>query len=143
MSKELIAQLNSDGLLEYGSIIPASRIRELIGLAYPEIAGKNVVQIKRELDQMSLIEMSAVDYVRNFLLGHGKYIKASRDSYRILLPSENKRQIEDYIGSADRKLSRALKLSRSTPNIDSADMGCHEVTTRIAMKRNNLRHGSI
>lgn len=130
--KDLYAQLDSAGLLNYGSNISAEMVREILGLRMPEIAPKSV------FDNIALTELAAIDYVRNILLGHGKYIAGSNGGYRVLLPSENKKQVDLYIQSADRKLRRALKLSRSSPKESSISVD--NTKARIVMKRESIRN---
>ena len=132
MSKELLHTLKERGLLEYGSVIPSELVRECIGIEYPEYG------TKQEFDEVALRELSAIDYVRNALLSEGKYLASTNGNYRVLLPSENKQQIDAYVSQADRKLRRALKLSRNTPAID--DNANHDQGhARIVMKREALR----
>ena len=108
MSKELLAALRGRGLLEYGSVIKGEEVRDILGIEYPEVG------TKKDFDEVALAELGAVDYVRNILLGEGKFIASHQGDYRILLPSENKRQVDAYMQQADRKLRRARKLSRAT-----------------------------
>ena len=132
MSKELLKQLRERGLLEFGSIISGDTVREIIGIVYPEYG------TKKDFDEVALAELGAVDYVRNVLLGEGKYIASHHGDYRILLPSENKRQIDAYMSQADRKLRRAHKLSRNTPAGDGYKPAADN-DVRIAMKRETMR----
>jgi hypothetical protein len=84
------------------------------------------------LNKLALIELAAIDYVRNILLGQGKYIGGTTTGYRIFLPSETADQVELYMAQADRKLSRALKLTRSAKreNFKAPD----QTEVRILMK---------
>ncbi len=133
MSKDLLRALRDRGLLEYGSVIKGDDVREILGIEYPEVG------TKKDFDEVALAELGAVDYVRNVLLGEGKFIASSQGDYRILLPSENKRQVDMYMQQADRKLRRAHKLSRNTPNAESyAPSANHDV--RIAMKLGSARN---
>ncbi|MFZ2125398.1 MAG: hypothetical protein WAV01_02115 [Candidatus Saccharimonadales bacterium] len=133
MSKELLTAMENAGFCDYGSVIPGQFVRNVIGLSYPEVATKAV------FDQLALAELSAVDYVRNVLLGRGMYLTYVRGNYRILLPSENVKQVESYINSADSKLSRALKLSKNTPKMVDTYQHNDQTHARILMKRNGLR----
>ena len=130
--KEFYSALNDMKLLEYGSTIPSDVVHELLQIEIPASAPKRVY------DQLALMELAAIDYVRNMLLGQGKYISGTSTGYRILLPSENAAQIDLYMASADRKLTRALKLSRNTPQ--EAQRGADQTEARIMMKRHGLRH---
>jgi hypothetical protein len=130
-SRELYAALQEQGLLEYGSTIETWQVHHLLGIEMPTVGTKAV------FDRIAVQELAAVDYVRNILLGQGKYLMGTSTGYRVLLPSENKGQIDSYIESADRKLSRALKLSRNTP-ADPA-FSPDQVEARIHMKRNKRR----
>jgi len=70
-------------------------------------------------------------------LGDGKYLAGDRGGYRILLPSENSKQVETYMRSADKKLNRALKLTRNTPKLDTVKQD--NSAARIMMKRESIR----
>lgn len=133
MSKELLTTLRDRGLLEYGSVIKGDEVREILGIEYPEVG------TKKDFDEVALAELGAVDYVRNVLLGEGKFIASHQGDYRILLPSENKRQVDAYMSQADRKLRRAHKLSRNTPSVESYKPHANN-DVRIAMKLGNARN---
>jgi hypothetical protein len=133
MSKELLTALRERGLLEYGSVIKGEDVRDILGIEYPEIG------TKKDFDEVALAELGAVDYVRNILLGEGKFIASHQGDYRILLPSENKRQVDAYMSQADRKLRRAHKLSRNTPSAESYKPNAN-ADVRIAMKIGNARN---
>ena len=135
MSKPLYEALKARGLLEFGSVIMADTVREILGIEYPEFG------TKKEFDELTLIELGAIDYVRNLLLNEGKYLAGHQGDYRILLPSENKRQVEAYMAQADRKMNRALKLSSNTPATDDAYSPHADIDVRIAMKRTSARRG--
>jgi hypothetical protein len=62
------------------------------------------------------LELNYASYIRNILLNQGKYFKGERDSYRVLLPSENQGQIMSLTNSASNKLKRAIKLNNNTPS---------------------------
>ena len=130
MSKELLEHLRSKGLTSYGSFIPADVVRGFLGLEIPKYG------TKKEFDQIALAELGAVDYCRNVLLGEGKYLGQVHGNYRIFLPSENARQIDQYINQADSKLRRAMKLSRNTPVF--ADKQPDNTDARIAIKRDAI-----
>ena len=126
----LMSELTRHGLTEYGAFIPKDLVHEILEIEIPDIGTKN------EFDQLALYELAAIDYCRNILLGQGKYLLGTNSGYRILLPSENKKQVDSYISSADKKLSRALKLSRNSP----VESGTNDQTeARIMMKRNDSR----
>lgn len=107
--RDLLAALQAAGLLEWGAVIPRQFVHEALGLEFPEVGTKAV------FDKLTLVELSAIDYVREVLLNQGKYIAGTPSGYRVLLPSENQDQINLYMAAADRKLKRAMKLNRSTP----------------------------
>lgn len=127
LHRDLYDYLKAEGLLEYGSVIPSSIVHEFLGLEVPAIG------TKAQFDRLSLLELAAVDYVRNILLNSGKYLTGTPSGYRILLPSENAAQVEQYISSADKKLIRALKLCRNTPTTDGA--APDQIEARILMKQ--------
>lgn len=109
MSAELLQTLREAGLTEYGSVIPARDIRKMLNLTMPRFGSK------QDFDRVALAELAAIGYVRNHLLDEGKYITADGDSYRILLPSENAKQVEAYLEASNRKRRRGLRLLKSTP----------------------------
>lgn len=131
--KELFTELQARGLLEYGSVIESHVVHSILGIKLPDMASKS------EFDKLALIELAAIDYVRNILLGQGKYLMGTDAGYRVLLPSENAAQVEQYIVSADKKLSRALKLSRNSPS--PTRQLPDQTEARILMKRSGLRRG--
>lgn len=130
--KCLLEWMREHKLDEYGSVVPQYRVQELLGMDVPKVADK------RTFDALALRELSATDYVRNVLLGEGKYLAFSHGEYRILLPSENANQVESYMGQADSKLKRALKLLRNTPPLDVAEPPSN-MAARILMKRESIK----
>lgn len=111
MSKadDLLQHLKTLGLLQYGAVIEREVVHEFLGVTMPALG------TRAEFDAVSLAELSATGAVRDALLREGKYLAATRTGYRVLLPSENKAQIDAYMASARRKLNRAQKLNRTTP----------------------------
>lgn len=134
-SRSLMQALEAAGLTEYGSVIESSFVHYVLGISMPEMAPKS------EYDRLAMIELAAIDYCRNVLIANGKYLQGTPTGYRILLPSENKGQVDAYISSADRKLSRALKLSRNTPVESNASVQ-DQTEARIIMKQYSYRRGS-
>lgn len=95
---------------EYGAVTATSVILDAFGIEpvfYPAT--------KSEIDRLAIQELNATDYIRNRLLNEGKYFKGERDSYRVLIPSENAGQVLAYMKAADGKLKRGLKLNQNTP----------------------------
>jgi hypothetical protein len=136
--KDLLQRLQHSGLTEFGSTFHGDDVRTWLGLEMPETG------TKQEFDSVALKELSAIDYCRNFLLGEGKYLAQDGSGYRILLPSENRNQVESYMGHADNKLKRALKLLRNMPVTDTDAPDNTEA--RLLMKRESLKrtkYGSI
>lgn len=131
LMRGLLKGLEERDLTEFGSVIDREVVHELLEIEMPRYASKEV------FDGIAMAELAAIDYCRNALLGQGKYLAGTRTGYRVLLPSENKGQIDSYMSSADRKLSRALKLSKNSPR--AADMQPDQTETRIHMKRTSAR----
>lgn len=126
----LMQMLRDNELTEYGADIPAALVHKELEIEIPSYAAKAVY------DRLAMLELAAIDYCRNVLLGEGKYLAGTRTGYRILLPSENKGQVDSYMQSADKKLARALKLSRNSV----ADAVVHDQTeARIMLKRTESR----
>lgn len=130
--KCLLAWMREQGLTEYGSIVSQDTVRGVIGIEMPDVASKRV------FDGLALRELSATDYVRNVLLGEGKYLAQDRGEYRILLPSQNHEQVERYMSNADSKLKRALKLVRNMPQVDIHGPP-DNLRARLLMKREGIK----
>ena len=130
--KCLLEWMRQCGLDEFGSVILGDQVRLVIGIEYPETGTRS------SFNELALAELSAVDYVRNILLGEGKYLGQRGGDYRIFLPSENARQVHLYMDHADKKLKRALKLSRNTPTVDDVSP-VDNTNARILMKREAIR----
>ena len=131
--RDVYDTLDGAGLFDFGAVIPRAMVYDLLGLDVPEVASKAV------FDRIAMLELQAMDYCRNMLLGHGKYLAGTPSGYRVLLPSENKAQVDAYMESADRKLERALKLSRNSPK---ASHPPDQTEARIMMRRKGYRHGA-
>lgn len=106
---ETMTLLRESGFFEHGEVITGKELREAFGIEEIEYPA-----MKSEIDSQALKELNAVDYMRNMLLNEGKYLKGMRDSYRVLLPSENAAQVLSYMNSANNKLKRGLKLNKNT-----------------------------
>lgn len=132
--KDLMAHLRAAGQLEYGSVIKGDDLRAMLDIKYPERG------TKKEFDALALVELSAVNYVRNILLGEGKYLIGVQGDYRILLPSENARQADLLMASADRKMARARRLMANTPAGDNFNPTAY-MTARLAMRAHSPRRG--
>jgi hypothetical protein len=131
--RDVYDALDRAGLFDFGAAIPRAMVYDLLGLDVPEVASKAV------FDRIAMLELQAMDYCRNMLLGDGKYLAGTPSGYRVLLPSENKAQVDSYMESADRKLERALKLSRNSPKASHLP---DQTEARIMMRRKGYRHGS-
>lgn len=127
----LFDELNAMKLFEYGAEFDATVVRGILGIDVPTVA------TKAKFDQLALQELAAMDYCRNILLGRGKYLSGANGGYRVLLPSENRLQVNLYMESADKKLSRALKLSRNSPS--GASEANDQLQARIHLKRSGMR----
>lgn len=105
---DILDSLTNSGLLDYGAVIPVDYFRDLCGIVVPESG------TLEDFKAVQLEELSISDWIRGRLLNDGKYFKLCKDSYRVLLPSENAAQIAIYMSSADSKLKRALRLHKNT-----------------------------
>lgn len=115
---------------EYGRVIEAKDFRELFGIEVPEMA------TYKEFKNVELKELQCVGFVRDKLLRQGKYLAQNGETYRVLLPSENKTQTEAYMNSADRKLKKAIMLSKNTPQ---SVKNIADVRVLAEMKRESIR----
>jgi hypothetical protein len=130
--RDFLQCLIDEGLTDYGAVIPKQMVYELLGIEVPEVG------TQRQFNEIALTELAAVDYVRAYLLNKGKYLAGTTSGYRVLLPSENVVQVESYVSQADKKLSRALKLSRNTPRpADNAQVDQQEA--RVLMRQEGIR----
>jgi hypothetical protein len=129
----LMAYLTDNKLTEYGQVILGSDVRAVLNITIPRLG------TQKQFQNLALAELTAVDYCRNILLGKGKYLTQSGGDYRILLPSENARQVEVYVSQADRKLKRALKLSKSSQQL-ATNQQPDNTNVRIMMKREAIRN---
>lgn len=132
--KDLLSALDYAGLLEFGSVIPRHVVHEALGIVVPAVGTREVFA------SLALQELAAIDYCRIHLLDVGKYLSGTDAGYRILLPSENQKQVELYMSSADKKLGRALKLSKNSPAL--AGIRHDQLDARIHLKRQHVRHRS-
>jgi hypothetical protein len=130
LGKELIQFLRINRMDGFGAEIKADALRAVIGIEMPSVG------TKKQFDSIALQELSAVDYARSILLNEGKYLTMRDGDYRILLPSENARQVESYMQQADKKLRRALKLTKNTPRSDNQTP--NNTAARILMKRESI-----
>ena len=133
--KDLLSALDDAGLLEFGSVIPRHVVHEALGIVVPAVGTREVFA------SLALQELAAIDYCRSHLLDVGKYLSGTDAGYRILLPSENQKQVELYMSSADKKLGRALKLSKNSPALAN-NIKHDQIDARIHMKRQQTRHRS-
>lgn len=132
-ARELLDYFRANNLDQYGSVIDSESVRGVLGIEVPEVATMATFQ------ELSMQELSAVDYVRKVLLREGKYLAQTKGNYRILLPSENAAQVESYMTSADKKLKRALILSKNTPADAKTMQHADQVQARIIVKRESIK----
>ncbi len=129
--RDFFDELFDSRLLEYGSVILREDIHKLLDIKVPDVG------TKAEFDRITLIELSAIGYVRGELLKMGRYLAGTPAGYRVLLPSENAKQVELYINAASKKLKRAQTLSSNTPKEYKADLDRSEA--RSVMMQDGMR----
>jgi hypothetical protein len=95
-------------------------------------------EVKQIINSLALEELKLTDYIRNILINRGMYLSNTKGAYNILLPSENYKQVQLYMASADKKLNRAIKLSKNTPRSKGYDEN-DSLVVRAMMKRENIR----
>lgn len=134
--KDLMQHLRATNKTEFGTVIMAAEVRAVIGLDYPDTASKRV------FDGLALMELAAIDYCRNVLLGEGKYIGQHQGNYRILLPGENAEQVKRYMKGADKKLGRALKLWDNSPPVDTVPPDAN-LGARILLKQHGIKRSVL
>lgn len=132
-ARELLAHFRENGLDAHGAVIRADDVRAVLGIDMPEVA------TREEFQSLAMLELAGIDYVRKILLREGKYLAQSKGDYRILLPSENAAQVASYMQSADKKLKRALVLTKNTPAQAESMREAEQVQARIHIKRESIR----
>jgi len=132
--RSIIDTMKEARMLDHGSYISGDEFRNYFGIKMP-VMGKH-----SDFKSAELEELTCSGFLRDLLLNEGKYLKSEKDSYRILLPSENKEQVLSYMSQADKKLKRGIKLNKNTP-VEHKIQTQDEV--RMIMKRDQVkRHGS-
>ena len=130
--RDFLQYLIDEGLTEFGAVIPKQMVYDLLGVEVPATG------TQRQFNEIALTELAAIDYVRNHLLNEGKYLAGTTTGYRVLLPSENAIQVESYISQADKKLARALRLSRNTPK-PADNLRDEQQEARVLMRQEGIR----
>lgn len=130
-NKQLLENLKATGQLDYGASISVDEFRLMAGIEYPSIG------TKQQFDSVALLELAVSGYIRDQLLTEGKYFKQEKGYYRVAMPSENEYHARNYEKSADRKLLRATKLRRSTPN--ECKPNTDQDLVRTFMKRESIK----
>ncbi|MGI9142830.1 MAG: hypothetical protein ACR2IJ_06525 [Fluviibacter sp.] len=135
--KELLEYFRLNGFDSYGADISGEEVRYVLGLVIP------IVGTKEDFDKVTLTELAAIGYVRDTLLNEGKYLACHRGHYRILLPSENAKQVMSYMDSADKKLKKGLKLHRNTPSASQDLKVGDDLNVRIHMRQEALKKSTV
>ncbi len=131
LNQEIYEHLLAHSYFEYGAVIPIQLFRDLCEIETISTG------TKEEFDSIALTELGYAGYIRNRLLNEGKYLKGERDSYRVLLPSENAGQVLSLMNSANNKLKKGIKLNAHTPakhKIQSND------EVRMMMKAEDIKN---
>ena len=142
MGKDLFSMLKDRGHLVYGGAFSGELVQEKLGINIPEtearvlLSNTTLAEIKDMLANLTLIELAAIGYIKDELLKQGMALVSRGGDYRILLPSENAKQIRNYQSSASRKLLRALKLIKNSPD-KTVEHDKKEV--RLVMQRASIR----
>lgn len=132
---ELLSWIRSNSFDQYGAILSRDQFREFLGIEIPAIGTKS------EYESLALAELTAISLVRDILIEEGKYIKQTMDSYRILLPSENKIQVDIFMRSASSKLLKATKLQENTPV--AVGETPTNVSARLMAKERSIRDARV
>lgn len=129
-NREVYEHLKAHSYLDYGSVIPLQLFRDICEIETITTGTKS------DFDDIALKELGYASYIRNILLNNGKYFKGEKNSYRVLLPSENAGQIMSLMNSASNKLKRGIKLNNTTP----AEYQCsHQDNVRMVMKQDEIK----
>jgi len=124
-------QLHMKNLLDYGCVIPVKDIHKMLGISVPVTGTQDVFK------ELELFELNMIDYVRRHLLKQGKYFGKDGSAYRVYLPSENSKKIDNFMLAADRRLRKARTLLRNTPSgvLSPTD----NTGVRIEAKRSHIK----
>lgn len=132
--KDLLQYMRDRNLTQYGAVLTKRQLYFVLDIDKPEVASEETYK------QINFLVLGATDYVRSQMLKEGKAFTQVKGNYRIPLISENKEVIASYMTSADKKLRRALQLSRNTPPIDTVNPVVEaERSARIIIKRENIK----
>lgn len=109
---------------DYGETIHEAEFRTMFGVYVTSDSDFEVMaasmskkQIKQQLEQETLLELSAAGVVKDILHSQGKHLFKSGDVYRIALPSENETIASRYRSKASRAIAKAKKLTMNTPHL--------------------------
>lgn len=130
--KELLSHMRAAGHTEYGAVITGDEVRSVLGIDLPATGSLRTFQ------RLQLLELNAVDYVRNVLLGEGKYLGQEKGDYRVYLPSDTEKVVRQYMEHADNKLRRGLKLWRNAPKTDQP-AETDNLAARMLLKREDIK----
>ena len=133
--KDLMEWFRDCGFDQYGAVMPHKALLDYLGIEVPRYG------TWWDFKRIELELLDPVRHIRDTLLDEGKYLKKEKDVYRVLLPSENAAQIRSFEESADKKLRRAARLSRTTP-VDHKDL--YDTTEiRLRMKQESIRDSRL
>jgi hypothetical protein len=106
--EKLWSILREQDRTHYGDRFPISLVHSALGILVPKVGSR------RDFERIALIELAAIDYVKNRLVDEGKWLTRQGSEYYIPLPSENAHFIDNMLASAQRKLKRARRLRSNT-----------------------------
>ncbi|MBY3789542.1 hypothetical protein HPQ32_14030 [Photobacterium carnosum] len=106
----------------YGEVIHEDDFRRMFNLDVTSndafeclTTNASKAEIKRLLENETLQELQASDFVRTHLLANGKYFCKTGCVYRIALPSENEYFAARYRTKAIKAMKKAKVLTSATP----------------------------
>jgi len=107
--KDIFKIMQENKLFDYGNIIKQSEIHDIFSIKVPDVG------TFKDFQDVQLLELGCIGFIREQLIKEGKYIKKEGTNYRVLLPSENAKQADEMYNQAKRKYTRADKLISCMP----------------------------
>lgn len=118
MSKKDIAKERVDDL-DYGTVVSLDVFGEWFSLIRVEdldLEAMTLSELRNAIQTEELAFLSAYGAMNEELLKLGRCLVRNGQSYRVLLPSENKERADKYFNDARNKAKKGEQLLRNTPS---------------------------
>ena len=121
---DIFDALLENGVFNYGETIETEHLLEYFGASVrtdEELECLPIDQLRMALETDRLVIVNIANNVRHRLLNRGRYLQQQKRIFRVALPSENRRFIQDYLDAGARKTKRAQLLLENSPIDPSAE----------------------